>query len=108
MLAIFSTPQLSYTDREVFEGKVTMQNCWEALVSMKDGKSPGNDSFVCFFGEVAPLLIQSLNHSFTVGELSTSQKQAVITLIERKGRNKRLVKNWRPISFMNIDTKIAS
>ena len=104
MLAIFSTPQLSYTDREVCEGKVTMQNCWEALVSMKDGKPPGNDSFVCFFGEVAPLLIQSLNYSFTV---STSQKQAVITLIERKGRNKRLVKNWRPISFMNVDTKIA-
>ena len=30
-----------------------MQNCWEALVSMKDGKSPGNDGltkefFVCF------------------------------------------------------------
>ena len=79
----------------------------------KDGKPPGNDGltkefFVCFFGEVAPLLIQSLNYSFTVGELSTSQKQAVITLIQKKGRDKRLVKNWRPFSLMNIDTKIAS
>ena len=43
-----------------------------------------------------------------MGELSTSQKQAVITLIEKKGRDKRLVKNWRPISLMNVDTKIAS
>ena len=48
-----------------------MQNCWEALVSMKDGKSPGNDGltkefFVCFFDEVAPLLIKSLNYSFIV------------------------------------------
>ena len=112
-LAPISTPQLSYTDREVCEGKITVQNCWEALVSMKDGKSPGNDGltkefFVCFFGEVAPLLIQSLNYSFTVGDLSTSQKQAVITLIEKKGRDKRLVKDWRPISLMNVNTKIAS
>ena len=70
-LASISTPQLSSTDREVCEGKITTQNCREALVSMKDGKSPGNDGltkefFVCFFGEVAPLFIQSLNYSFTV------------------------------------------
>ena len=112
-LASISTPQQSSTDREACEGKITMQNCWEALMSMKDGKSPGNDGltkefFVCFFGEVAPLLIQSLNYSFTAGELSTSQKQAVITLIEKKGRDKRLVQNWRTISLMNVDTKIAS
>ena len=112
-LVSISTPQLSSTDREVCKGKITMQDCWEALVSMNDGKSPGNDGltkefFVCFFGKVALLLIQSLNYSFTVRELSTSQKQAVITLIEKKGRNKRLVKNWRRISLMNIDTKIAS
>ena len=43
-----------------------------------------------------------------MGELSTSQKQAVITLIEKRERDKRLVKNWRPISLMNIDTKTAS
>ena len=52
-LASISTPQLSSTDREACEGKITMQNYWEALVSMKDGKSPGNDGltkefFVCF------------------------------------------------------------
>ena len=80
---------------------------------MKSGKTPGNDGlteefYVCFFGEVAPLLINSLNYSSKVGELSTSQKQAIITLIEKKGRDKRLVKNWRPISLINVDTKIAS
>ena len=95
-LASISTPQLSSTDREEFEGKITMQNCWEALVSMRDGKSPGNDGltkefFVCFFREVAPLLI-SLNYSFTVWELSASQKQAIIRLIKKRGRDKRLVK----------------
>ena len=60
------------------------------------------------FGEIAAPLVESLNNSFSVGELSTSQRQVVIRLIEKKGRDKRLVKNWRPISLMNVDTKIAS
>ena len=45
-----------------------------------------------FFGEIAAPLVESLNHSFSVGELSTSQKQVVIALIEKKGRDKKLVK----------------
>ena len=40
--------------------------------------------------------------------MSTSLKQAVITLIEKKGRDNGLIKNWRPILVMNVDTKIAS
>ena len=50
----------------------------------------------------------SLNYAFEYGELSNSQKQAVITLIEKKGKDKRLVKNWRPISLVNVDAKLAS
>ena len=61
-----------------------------------------------FFEEMGSLLLKSLNHSHAVGELFTSQKQAVITLIDKKGRDKRLVKNWRPFSLMNVDVKIAS
>ena len=31
----------------------------------------------------------------------------MITLLEKKGKDKRLIKNWRPISLINVDTKIA-
>ena len=70
---------------------------------MKNGKSPGNDGltkdiYVCFFEEVGWLLSETLNFSFDNGELNSSQKQAVSTLIEKKDRDKRLVKNWEPIS----------
>ena len=80
---------------------------------MKNDKSPGSDGltkefYVCFFNEVSNTLITALNHSFTTGMLSTSQRQAVITLIEKKGKDKRFMKNWWPISLINIDTKIAS
>ena len=40
------------------------------------------------------------------GSLSISQRQAVMKLLEKKDRDKRYTKNWRPISLLNIDTKI--
>ena len=42
------------------------------------------------------------------GQLSTSQKQAMNTLLEKKDKDRRFIKNWRPISFINVDVKIAS
>ena len=40
--------------------------------------------------------------------MSRSQKQAVITLIEKKGKDRSLLENWRPISLVNVDAKIMS
>ena len=40
--------------------------------------------------------------------MSNSQKQAVITLIEKKGKDRSLLENWRPISLVNVDTKIMT
>ena len=40
--------------------------------------------------------------------MSPSQRQAVITLIEKKDQDCCDLKNWRPISLLNVDAKIAS
>ena len=40
--------------------------------------------------------------------LSNSQRQAVIKLIEKKERDKRFIKNWRPISLLSVDYKIIA
>ena len=45
---------------------------------------------------------------FNIDQLSTSQRQAVIILIEKKDKDKRMIKNWRTISLINIGAKIAS
>ena len=80
---------------------------------MGNNKSPGNDGlskefYICFFNEIHLYLLQALNMSFREGQLSSSQRQAVIVLIEKKDKDKRFLKNWRPISLINIDAKIAS
>ena len=40
--------------------------------------------------------------------MSCSQKQAVITLLEKSGKDRTLLKNWRPISVVNVDAKVMS
>ena len=80
---------------------------------MGNNKSPGSDGFtkefyLAFFNDLNQYLVESLNFSLVNGEFSSSQKQAVITLIKRKDQDKWILKNWRPISLINVDIKIAS
>ena len=80
------------------------------LKTFQKNISPGNDGltvefYIAFWPLIATLLVDSLNYAFEYGELSNSQKQAIITLIEKKGKDKRLIKNWRPISLINMDVR---
>ena len=54
------------------------------------------------------VLLNSCHIAKLKKELSTSQRQAVIKLIEKKDKDKRFIKNWRPISLLNVDYKIIS
>ena len=50
--------------------------------------------------------ITSLRKSFLKDELSKSQKQAIIRLIEKKDKGKRYIQNWGPLSLLNTDVKV--
>ena len=52
-------------------------------------------------------MIDSYNESFDKGQFSESQKQVVITLIQKMEKTDFFVQNWRPIS-LNVDYKILS
>ena len=80
---------------------------------MPNNKSPGNDGltkefYEVFWEDLKTPLISSFKSAFDKGELSNSQKQAVIKLIEKKDKDKRLIQNWRPISLLNVDLKSIS
>ena len=40
--------------------------------------------------------------------MTTSQRQAIITLIDKKGKGRSYVENWRLISLVNVGAKVAS
>ena len=108
-----NTPKLLENETLQCEGKLILKEFWDALVSMGSNKSPRNDGltkelYVCLFVEVGSLLVSSLNFCHDKGELTSSQKEAAITPIEKRGKGKRFVKHWRPTSLSNVDVKIAS
>ena len=108
-----SVPTLSETQKEKCEEKLTIGECFNILNDFQKNKTPGNDGltaefYLAFWPILGKHLVACLNYAHNHGELSNSQKQAVITLLEKKGKDKRLIKNWRPISLINVDTKIAS
>ena len=83
-----------------------------ALDSLNDS-TPGNDGLTVGFyktiwNNLACDLTESHRESLEKGQLTESQRQAVIILLEKKDKSKELIKNLRPISLLNIDYKILT
>ena len=105
--------QLSKKEQDICEGYLTNYECSTAMNTLAISKTPGNDGlpvefYKHFWNDVGPLLIECINTAFDQGSFSISQKQAVIILIEKPDKDRTLIKNWRPISLLNVDYKIAT
>ena len=108
-----NTPKLSTAQKIACDKPIDISELSLSLDSMPKDKSPGNDGLtVEFYKKFWPLLKEPLFNSILYskehGFLSTSQRQAVIKLLEKKDKDKRYIENWRPISLLNVDTKIIS
>lgn len=80
---------------------------------MKNNKSPGIDGYTVefnqmFFNDLSWYLLRSLNESFESGCLPITQRRGVITLLPKGQKPRELLKNWRPISLLNVSYKLAS
>jgi len=85
----------------------------EIVDSFSLGKSPGSDGlpiefYQTFWTKISKYLINSYNDVINNGYLGFSQKQGVISLIPKKGKDPKKLKNWRPITLLNIDYKILT
>ena len=85
---------------------------YKAITAMANNKSPGTDGLPAefkklFFDILAEDLLEVLNTIFDLGQMSTSQRTGLITMLYKKGDRLDL-KNWRPISLLNCDYKILS
>ena len=106
-------PGLTEQQRLSCEGKITLNECAKALETFQLNKAPGNDGipiefYKTFWSLISEPFIRCANECFEKGDMSSSQKQAVITLIEKKGKDRSFLENWRPISLVNVDAKIIS
>ena len=106
-------PKLSGDQKDLLKGKLTLEECRRALMCLRCGKSPGEDGFSVefyqfFFELLGQEFLDSINASYDKSELSVSQRREVITLIPKEDANLKDLSNWRPITLLNVDYKIAS
>ena len=89
-------PKLSDNDVQICDGKLTVEECYKSLQQFKSNKSPGKEGLTvefyrAFWGLLGQLLVDSFNCSYDHGELSNSQREAIITLIKERQRQKVLI-----------------
>jgi len=65
-------------------------------------------NFIKSFGKTSTFLIDALKISFSKGYLSISQRRRLITLLPKKNKPREYLKNWRLITLLNCDYKIAA
>ena len=105
--------QLSEEMASKCEGKMTLDECTKALLTMQNNKSPGSDGlttefFRAFWDVISNFVVDSFNYAFKIGNLSISQRQGILSLIPKKKKDIQYLKNWRPVSLLNVDYKIAT
>ena len=105
--------KFSENQAKPWEKNLTEKELNNSLKSMQSDKSPGNDGltkefYETFWKELKEIFVDSVSEAIEKGNLSTSQRQAIIKLIEKKDRDKRFIQNWRPISLLNVDLKVIS
>ena len=106
-------PKLSLYQIILCNIELIEKDLYNSMKSKENDKSPGNDGlakefYVTFWNDIKATFISSLKQDKDRKELSISLRQAITKLIEEKDRDKRYIKNWRPISLINVDIKMLS
>ena len=91
-------PKLNITEINECDNELSEKELYISLMSMQKYKSPGNDGltkefFVAFCEDIKDFFKNSCRTAKLQKELSTSQRQTIIKLIEKKDKGKRFIKN---------------
>ena len=94
------------------EGHLSADECFVALQGMARRKAPGLDGlpmefYLKFWDVIGADLVSVLNSCLDSGSLSLSQRRGVISLSFKKG-DRLDPRNWRPITLLNVDYKLAA
>ena len=99
--------------KKKLDGELTLEELAQALSTTERNKSPGPDGisadfYKVFFIKIKHTLLAAFNDSIVVKRVYQSGGEGIITLLPKKGKDTRYVKNWRPITLLCADYKLLS
>ena len=106
-------PTLTNDAKEYCEVAIDEHTCAEAIMKLKNGKTPGLDGlpvdfYKFFWKNIKHLIVDSIAYSFEKGTLTNNQKNGILTLIPKKDKDRMFLKNWRPLTLLTTDYKIIT
>ncbi len=104
-------PKLTDNQAMALDSPLTSDELQEALNSMPNKKAPGPDGFPAefykeFWAILAPTFYRMLQETKENGRLPPNMNSANISLLLKPGKDPVLPTSYRPISLINVDTKI--
>ena len=112
-LNIHNLPQISETSKEICDQPICLEEVKKAVSEMKNNKSPGPDGipaefYKIFWNDISDIVFETYMEAYKSGKLILSQRQGVLCLIPKKGKDLTDLKSWRPLSILNADYKILA
>ena len=108
-----SIPKLTESQKQFCDTDLTEEELLKTLKSFSKNKSPGLDGitaefYLKFWDKLKSKLLAVYESSFELGILPECMRMGIVTLLEKKGKDRLDIANWRPITLLNIDYKLLT
>ena len=112
-LGQIQTPKIKEQTKINCDSDIDIEECSKAVRDLPNNKAPGPDGipvdfYKMFWQYLKHDLFENFIQSKQNKKLIYSQREGVINLIPKQGKDLRELKNWRPISLLNVDYKILT
>jgi hypothetical protein len=91
-------PALNEENRNELDIPIELNDVANAIAALPNAKAPGSDGFPVdfykvFWPKIKQIVHDSIQYAITTGEMSIDQKRGVLTLIPKKDKDIRQLKN---------------
>ena len=106
-------PKLDEEAKIALDVRLTLLELETAMKEMLFNKTPGSDGipvefYILFWEKIKYYLLDSINAALIKGSMSQTQKEGIINLLRKKDKDSLFLKNWRPLTMLNVDYKILA
>lgn len=105
--------KLNEQEKQSCEGKITLTEIGNYLKKIRNNKSPGTSGYSgewykFFYPDIKYRLHDSISYTYDHEKLPASQNLGITTLIPKGNKEKKMLKNHRPLCLLNTYYKIIS
>ena len=113
LLNNYNIPKLDNDTANGLEHDILESEVFSVLKKMKNNISPGSDGYTVeffkfFWKDLKLFIIKAINCIFYIKKLPISKRLGIISCLPKGDKPRQYLKNWRPITLLNVLYKIIS